>query len=123
MSPGVIDWQLAATVARKVGGKGPTIGREGATQAVEELRAGASTAVHVVRDITSLSAEAAPDAVRIVDRPRWVEANTAAFASVLEPLTERTPRDSASSAIGSRVAGAEIGAALGFLSARVLIRR
>ena len=120
MSTAAIDWQLAGSVARRVGGKGPTIGREGAQQAVEELRAGAATAVHVVRDITGLKADAAADAVRVVDRPRWVDANTVAFASVLEPLTERMRRDSASSAIGSRVAGAEIGAALGFLSARVL---
>ena len=70
MSTGVIDWQLAGSVARRVGGKGPTIGREGAQQAVEELRVGAATAVHVVRDITSLKADAAADAVRVVDRLR-----------------------------------------------------
>jgi coenzyme F420 biosynthesis associated uncharacterized protein len=119
-SPSVIDWNLARTVAHRVGGKGPTIGRAGATQAVEELRVGADTAVHVVRDITGLTATTAPDAVRIVDRSRWVDANAVAFASVLDPLTRRMRRDSATGAIGSRVAGAEIGAALGFLSARVL---
>jgi len=117
---GVIDWHLARSVARRVGGKGPTIGREGATQAVEELRLGAMTAVHVVRDITGLDADAAPDSVRVVDRPRWIEANAAAFANVLEPVTQRMHRDSPSGAVGSRIAGAEIGAALGFLSARVL---
>jgi coenzyme F420 biosynthesis associated uncharacterized protein len=119
-SASVIDWSLARTVAHRVGGKGPTIGREGALQAVEELRVGADTAVHVVRDITELKAEASADAVRVVDRSRWVDANAAAFASVLDPLTKRMKRDSATGAIGSRVAGAEIGAALGFLSARVL---
>ena len=116
----VIDWSLARTVAHRVGGKGPTIGREGAQQAVEELRVGAQTAVHVVRDITALDADARPDSVRVVDRSRWVDANSAAFANVLEPLTQRIRRDSTTGAIGSRVAGAEIGAALGFLSARVL---
>jgi len=116
----VIDWQLTRSVARRVGGKGPTIGREGAAKAVEELRVGATTAVHVVRDITGLTADAAPNAVRIVDRQRWVDANAAAFATVLEPVTKRMRRDSTTGAIGSRVAGAEIGAALGFLSARVL---
>ncbi|MFL6069839.1 MAG: zinc-dependent metalloprotease [Actinomycetes bacterium] len=119
-SPSVIDWTLARSVAHRVGGNGPTIGREGALQAVEELRVGAVTAVHVVRDITGLKADASPEAVRVVDRSRWVDANAAAFASVLDPLTKRMKRDSATGAIGSRVAGAEIGAALGFLSARVL---
>jgi coenzyme F420 biosynthesis associated uncharacterized protein len=116
----VIDWNLARTVAHRVGGKGPTIGRAGAMQAVEELRAGAATAVHIVRDITELRADASADAVRVVDRGRWVDANAAAFANVLEPLTSRMKRDSATGAVGSRVAGAEMGAALGFLSARVL---
>lgn len=119
-SEGAIDWQLARSVARRVGGTGPTIGREGATQAVEELRLGAATAVHVVRDITGLHADAAPESIRVVDRRRWIDANAASFASVIEPLTEQMRRDSATGAIGSRVAGAEIGAALGFLSARVL---
>jgi coenzyme F420 biosynthesis associated uncharacterized protein len=119
-SEGAIDWQLARSVARRVGGTGPTIGRAGATQAVEELRLGAATAVHVVRDITGLHADAAPESIRVVDRSRWVDANAASFASVLEPLTEKMRRDSATGAIGSRVAGAELGAALGFLSARVL---
>jgi coenzyme F420 biosynthesis associated uncharacterized protein len=119
-SSSVIDWNLARSVAHRIGGKGPTIGREGARQAVEELRAGAATAVHVVRDITELKADANADTVRVVDRSRWVDANAAAFASVLDPMTKRMKRDSATGAIGSRVAGAEIGAALGFLSARVL---
>ena len=35
-----VDWGLARAVARRVGGTGPTIGREGAKAAVEELRAG-----------------------------------------------------------------------------------
>ncbi|HEX5016307.1 MAG TPA: zinc-dependent metalloprotease [Actinomycetes bacterium] len=122
MSNGAIDWTLARTVAHRVGGKGPTIGREGAQQAVEELRVGAETAVHVVHDITGLDAGTANSSVRVVDRSRWVDANAAAFATVLEPLTRRMGRDGtgATGAIGSRVAGAEIGAALGFLSARVL---
>lgn len=115
-----VDWGLARTVARRVGGSGPTIGREGARQAVDELRAGAALAVDVVRDITGLHADAAPDAVRVVDRPRWVDSNVTSFATVLEPLTQRLRRETAVGAVGSRVAGAEVGAALGFLSSRVL---
>jgi len=116
----VVDWSLARTVARRVGGRGPTIGKEGARQAVEELRLGADVAVDVVADLTGLRADPAPDAVRVVDRSRWVDANAAAFGSVIEPLSQKLRRDTAVGAIGSRLAGAEIGAALGFLSSRVL---
>lgn len=115
-----VDWGLARAVARRVGGSGPTIGREGARAAVEELRLGAERAVDVVRDLTGLHADATPDAVRVVDRTRWVDANAASFATLLEPLTQRLRRDTTVGAVGSRVAGAEIGAALGFLSSRVL---
>lgn len=115
-----VDWGLARAVARRVGGSGPTIGREGARQAVDELRKGADLAVDVVRDLTGLHAAAAPESVLVVDRSRWVEANAVSFATVLEPLTKRLRRDTAVGAVGSRVAGAEIGAALGFLSSRVL---
>ena len=115
-----VDWGLARTVARRVGGSGPTIGQEGARQAVDGLRAGAVVAVDVVRGITGLHADAAPHALRVVDRPRWVDANVTSFATVLEPLTQRLRRDTAVGAVGSRVAGAEVGAALGFLSSRVL---
>jgi coenzyme F420 biosynthesis associated uncharacterized protein len=103
-----------------VAGRGPTIGREGARQAVEDLRSGAAEAVDVVRDLSGLSAERAPDAVRVVDRPRWIDANIASFGAVIEPLAQRVRRDSAVGAVGSRVAGAEVGAALGFLGSRVL---
>ena len=115
-----VDWGLARTVARRVGGNGPTIGREGARQAVAELRSGAERSVEVVRGLTGLHADAVDDAVRVVDRSRWVDANAASFGTLLEPLTQRIRRDSAVGAIGSRLAGAEIGAALGFLSSRVL---
>lgn len=115
-----VDWGLARALARRVGGSGPTIGREGARQAVEELRSGAERAVDVVRDLTGLHADAAPDAIRVVDRARWVDANAQSFATVLEPLTQRLRKDTAVGAVGSRIAGAEVGAALGFLSSRVL---
>ncbi|MCZ3386881.1 MAG: zinc-dependent metalloprotease [Actinomycetia bacterium] len=115
-----VDWGLARAVARRVGGRGPTIGREGAREAVDELRSGAERAVDVVRGLTGLHADAAPDAVRVVDRSRWIDANAVSFATVLEPLSHRIQRDTAVGAVGSRVAGAEIGAALGFLSSRVL---
>ena len=118
--PSAVDWGLARAVARRVGGSGPTIGREGARAAVEELRTGAERAVDVVGDLTRLHADAVPGTVRVVDRTRWVEANAASFATLLEPLTQRLRRDTAVGAVGSRLAGAEVGAALGFLSSRVL---
>jgi coenzyme F420 biosynthesis associated uncharacterized protein len=76
---------------------------------------------------TGLEAEPAPAAVAVVDRPRWVDANVAGFAEVLDPVVARLrARRSGSAgggvvtAVGSRVAAAEVGAALGFLGSKVL---
>jgi coenzyme F420 biosynthesis associated uncharacterized protein len=115
-----IDWSLARSVARRVARSGPTIGREGARGAVEDLRAGAQQAVDVVRDLSGLHADPAPESVRVVDRPRWIDANIASFGAVIEPLAQRVRRETAAGAVASRVAGAEVGAALGFLGSRVL---
>src|SRR4051794_18788803 len=119
-----VDWRYAGAVARRIGGSGPTIGREGAHQAVEELRAGAAVAVDVVRAATGLHADVPADGVRVVDRPRWIDANVAAFETVIAPITEKLARsgrrDSAMVSVTSRLAGAEVGAALGFMSSRVL---
>jgi coenzyme F420 biosynthesis associated uncharacterized protein len=87
---------------------------------VDDLRAGAAEAVDVVRDLTGLTADPTPESVRVVDRPRWIDANVASFGAVIEPLAQRVRRDSPVGAVGSRVAGAEVGAALGFLGSRVL---
>jgi coenzyme F420 biosynthesis associated uncharacterized protein len=119
-----VDWRYAKAVARRIGGSGPTIGREGAHQAVEELRAGAAVAVDVVRAATGLHADVPDDGVRVVDRPRWIDANVAAFETVITPITEKLARsgkrDNAIVSVTSRFAGAEVGAALGFMSSRVL---
>lgn len=119
-TPSAVDWRYARAVARRVGGTGPTIGSVGARQAVDELRAGSATAVQVVREVTGLHADASPESVRVVDRSRWVDANASAFETLLAPITDKMRKDTALASVGARVAGAEVGAALGFLSSRVL---
>ena len=117
-----VDWGYARAIAKKVSGEGPQIPLADARQAVQELREGAQQAIPLIAKRTGLDAPAAPEAVQVVDRAGWVDANALAFASLIEPLTERLrARSSApTTAIGSKVAGAEIGAALGFLSSKVL---
>ncbi|MEO8329667.1 MAG: zinc-dependent metalloprotease [Candidatus Nanopelagicales bacterium] len=120
-----IDWGYARTVAKQVAGNGPQIPLREAKAAVADLRRAAQVAVPLIADRTGLHAPAAPGAVEVVDRAGWTEANALAFRFLLDPLTERMSARNASrrtgvGAVGSRVAGAEIGAALGFLSSKVL---
>ncbi|HVQ88035.1 MAG TPA: zinc-dependent metalloprotease, partial [Actinomycetes bacterium] len=120
-----IDWGYARAVAGRVGGTGPQIPLDEARAAVLDLRRAAQVAAPLVADRTGMFAPAEPGCVEVVDRAGWTQANALAFRSLLDPLTQRLAnrnanRSSPVGAVGSRIAGAEIGAALGFLSSKVL---
>ena len=65
------------------------------------------------------------DAVVVVDRPGWIQANAAGFRTVLEPLVDEDParsgrRPPVADAVGSRVTGVQTGSLLAFLATKVL---
>ncbi|GAB6901096.1 zinc-dependent metalloprotease [Kineosporia succinea] len=123
----MINWDLAARTAARVGKPGPDVSLAEAQQIVGELRQAALTAHPHVQAVTGLSTTPG-EGVYVVDRPGWAKANIAAFRALLAPVMvevqrrneERGKPGAGSSAIGSRVTGAEIGALLGILSSRVL---
>ena len=120
-----VDWAYARVVAKRVGGSGPQIPLNEAKSAVAELRESAAAAAPLIAERTQLHAPADPGSVAVVDRAGWTDANALAFRALLDPLTRRiqSRQDSTKSpvgSIGSRIAGAEVGAALGFLSTKVL---
>jgi putative hydrolase len=125
MSRGMVDWDLAVSIGSRIAGEGPSITREDAVAAVAELRADADLSTGLVRDFTGLVADERTAPVLVVDRPGWVQANADGFATILGPVLEKlaakkgTPSAMAL-AVGSRVAGAEVGALLGFLAGKVL---
>ena len=124
----LVDWDLAGRTARRLITAGPSTTREEAAAVVRELHEAAAVAVAHVEKLTGLSPVAGgpvPE-VAVVDRPRWVDANTAGMAALLDPLVEAlaAKQDSRpgaiATAIGSRVTGAQAGGILAFLSSRVL---
>ncbi len=123
--PGMIDWDLAVRVGSRLVGEGPRVSAGEATEAVEELRAGAERSTPLVREFTGLVASDRTAPVLVVDRPGWVQANADGFASVIAPLVEKLqakkgPPSPLAEAIGSRITGLELGAMLGFLGSKVL---
>ncbi|HZE38833.1 MAG TPA: zinc-dependent metalloprotease [Stackebrandtia sp.] len=116
-----VDWDLAAATARTIGRAGPDIGLEHATAAVTRLRECAAEATDRVADFTSLS-PSTPHATRVVDRAAWAAANIEGLKKVLDPMARKLSGEpsSATRLVGSRVAGAQAGAVLGFLSSKVL---
>ncbi len=124
----MVDWDLAGRTARRLVGPGPETTREEAAAVVRELHEAAAAAVSHVEGLTGLRAVPggpAPE-VAVVDRPGWVDANTAGMAALLDPLVEAlaAKQDSRpgplATAIGSRATGVQAGGILAFLSSRVL---
>src|SRR3954464_15101473 len=123
--PGMVDWDLAVKVGSRLVGEGPRVTPAEATEAVEELRAGAERSSPLVREFTDLVASDRSAPVLVVDRPGWVQANADGFATVIAPLIEKLQEKKGApgpitEAIGSRITGVELGAMLGFLGSKVL---
>ncbi|MDP9431202.1 MAG: zinc-dependent metalloprotease [Actinomycetota bacterium] len=125
MTAQLVDWDFAATTTRSLVKGGPSLTLSEAKAVVAELRELSQQAEAHVRNYTGLSApEAAP--VAVVDRPGWAQSNIDGFQVILTPLlqriAERRKREPGplTAAVGSRIAGAEVGTILAYLASRVL---
>jgi coenzyme F420 biosynthesis associated uncharacterized protein len=117
-----IDWRLAQQVGQRLAGTGPVVSPAQARQAVTDLYASAAEAVEHVRDFTGLVAPVGTGSdkgIVVIDRPRWISANLTGLAPVIDPVIARAKLGRGSAAL-PRLAGAEVGAALGLLSGKVL---
>jgi coenzyme F420 biosynthesis associated uncharacterized protein len=119
----LVDWGLAEKVAVRATGRDPfaesyhyaSLGPD-----FDELTAIAEQRVAETTGLHSLSGEAR---ARVTDRPGWVRANLASFQRMLRPLTERLGERMGAGAmapVARRIAAAEIGLMLGWMSSRVL---
>jgi coenzyme F420 biosynthesis associated uncharacterized protein len=123
----LIDWNVARSTARFLVSGGPSVTRNEAFLAVDQLRTFAAESEQHVREFTGLVAPSAGAPVLIVDRLGWVQVNVDGFSVILEPLLEklsarrsRMPGSTPSSLVGSRLTGAEVGAVLSYLAGKVL---
>ncbi len=124
----MVDWDLAGRTARRLMSAGPSTTREEAAAVVRELHEAAAVAVAHVEELTGLrpSPDGPVPEVAVVDRPRWVDANTGGMAALLDPLVDALAEKQDSrpgllaTAIGSRATGVQAGGILAFLSSRVL---
>ena len=130
---GMVDWGLAASTAARTSSPGPRVPLAEARAVVGSLRSLAVEAREHVAALTTLDAPTDDAPVAVVDRAAWVRANAVGFQAVVDPLVEliRARRAEPAQApgaegrglvdaVGSRVTGLQVGAMLGYLSARVL---
>jgi coenzyme F420 biosynthesis associated uncharacterized protein len=118
-----VDWDLAQRVASRTAPHDPfadSYHYDSLAPDFEELTAIAEAQV---AEATGLHSLAGPARARVTDRTGWVSANIASFQRLLRPLTDRLDERVASTPfapVARRIAGAEIGVLLGWMSGRVL---
>ncbi|HTY71679.1 MAG TPA: zinc-dependent metalloprotease [Actinomycetes bacterium] len=119
----LVDWNLAARLGAGLAGRGPAVTPEEAREVVLALRAGAAEARVHVRAYTGLDAPTADAPVEVVDRRRWIEANAQGLARLFAPLEEvlrSRVQNEALRRVGGTLTGSEVGAALAWMSGKVL---
>ncbi|MFT4298872.1 MAG: zinc-dependent metalloprotease [Aeromicrobium sp.] len=118
----MIDWRIARATGARLSGRGPEASPAQAAEAVAELREAADRACIPVRDFTGMQAPIDATPVLVVDRPRWIEANTESFADLLAPALEAMQARAGATArrVGGAISGAEVGAVMALVSSRVL---
>ena len=109
-----VDWEFAGTLGARLTRPGPPATDYTRRQAIDELARASRTAEAPVRDVTGLSPDAPVPDARIVDRQEWV----AAAADSMRLMTGGA--EGSGSRITGRVAGAQTGAVLAFISSGIL---
>ncbi len=117
----LVDWELAGRVGRRVAPDGPHVIDEVANAVVADLRRCAAQAVGLVANVSELVAPV-DDNVAVVDRPGWIESNLTGLSQVVAPLADRFDQlgTGAARTAGAKLSAAQLGAALGWMSGKVL---
>ena len=118
-----VAWDVAERVAKRVGGRDPLQDSYLYASLEPDFREFTAQAEALVEEETGLRSLAGPARAQVTDRAGWVKANVASFRRLLRPLTARLAErlgDGAVAKAGRQVAGAEVGALLGWMSTRVL---
>ncbi len=120
----LINWDLAASTAKRLSPAPPPTDRATAEAVVAQLYELAEVAAGHVAEITELREPAVTALTRVVDRAGWIDVNTAGMKSVMTPIVEKlaaaSPVGGIAESIGGRVTGVQAGAIVGFLSGKVL---
>jgi coenzyme F420 biosynthesis associated uncharacterized protein len=119
----VIDWDLAERVAARFSGREPFADSYHYDALGPDFAELTAIAEDRVARATGLVSTAGPARARVVDRPAWIAANLASFQRLLRPLTDKLGERMGTNPLApvtQKIAGAEVGALLGWMSTRVL---
>lgn len=122
MSQGAVDWDLARTIAAKVNRNEPKLAGDELAKMNADFDEFTALAEKLVGEETGLVSLDGPARGQVADRAAWVDANISSFQRLLKPVLEQIEDKMSGpfSGIGAKVAGAEVGMLLGWMSTRVL---
>ncbi|MGK2949581.1 MAG: zinc-dependent metalloprotease [Acidimicrobiales bacterium] len=118
-----VDWQLAQRVANRAAGREPFAESYLAHSLQADFDEATAEAEQLVAEATGLRSLAGPARARVTDRAGWVDANINSFQRLLRPLTDKLGDKmggSFTAGAARKVAGAEVGFLLGWMSGKVL---
>ncbi len=119
----VIDWDLARTIAAKVNRNEVELSTQDRAKMNADFEEFTALAEELVTKETGLASLDGNARGRVADRADWVDANLRSFQRLLRPMLDKMEdemTDGPFSAVGPKVAGAELGMLLGWMSSRVL---
>lgn len=120
---GAVDWLVAERFAIRASGREPFSASYHSQSLQGDFDRLTAVAEELVEAETGLRSAAGPARARVTDRPGWIRANLASFQRLLAPMLDLVAERVASSRAApftSKVAGAELGLVLGWMSTRVL---
>ena len=123
MPDGPVDWQLAERVAVRTAGREPFADSYLAHSLQSDFDDATAEAEELVAQATGLRSLSGPARARVTDRAGWVHANVNSFQRLLRPITDKLGDKvggSLTAGVTRKVAGAEVGMLLGWMSGRVL---
>lgn len=109
-----VDWGFAATVGGWLVRPAPPMTDYTRRQVIDDLHRSARAAEPLVREVTGLGADGPVPEARIIDRPQWI----AAAADSMRVMTGGT--ETSVGFFSGRLAGAQTGALLAFVSSGIL---
>ncbi len=120
---GAVDWSFAEWVAVRAAGREPFAESYHYDSLRPDFDRLTARAEDLVAAETGLRSLAGPARARVTDRAGWIRANISSFQRLLRPLLEKFDdriTNSLAAPLTTRLAGAELGMVLGWMSTRVL---
>ncbi|TXI40396.1 MAG: hydrolase, partial [Mycobacterium sp.] len=120
LSGGAVDWDFAGAVGARLARSGPPTTDYTRAQVIDDLGAASRRAETHVREVTGLSVAGPARDARIIDRQEWIRA----AANSLRVMAGGEGSESGTlrgvGVVTGRLAGAQTGAVLAFVSAGIL---